>query len=96
MATMLKQERKPPQFLFFRPKPVEVRRTVSGAIIVEPSSFELVAGGRKEPRHAGFTEREWMEEDAEDERTAHMLYRAVGYALLILAGIGLVVGMVVL
>ena len=34
--------------------------------------------------------------DAEDERTAKQLYRAVGYALLILFGVGLAVAMVML
>ena len=34
--------------------------------------------------------------DAEDERTAKDLYRAAGYALLILAGVGVAVAMVVM
>lgn len=68
---------RPPQYLFLVPNSVQ------------RDSFELVAGGKKEPRHAGYTAQEVYEQRIE---RINVWPIAVG----VLLAVALVVGMVVL
>lgn len=53
-----------------------------------PDSFQLVAAGTKEPRHAGYTEREWIEARG---RTLQVWQVAAGVLVLVALSVALVV-----